>query len=66
MAASYAETVEEARAGTRIAVLVERQGAHAVVTLNDPEKLNPLSAAHGPTARAPRSSRPTSRCGQSS
>ena len=32
-------------------VLVEREGAHAVVTLNDPEKLNPLSAAHGPTAR---------------
>jgi 2-(1,2-epoxy-1,2-dihydrophenyl)acetyl-CoA isomerase len=44
MAASYAETVEESRAGNADLVLVERHGAHAVVTLNDPEKLNPLSA----------------------
>jgi 2-(1,2-epoxy-1,2-dihydrophenyl)acetyl-CoA isomerase len=47
MADSYAERVSEARAAAKSAgrlVLVERDGAHAVVTLNDPEKLNPLSA----------------------
>jgi 2-(1,2-epoxy-1,2-dihydrophenyl)acetyl-CoA isomerase len=46
MADSYAETVKEARAEAAAGglVLVERDGAHAVVTLNDPEKLNPLSA----------------------
>ena len=44
MAASYAETVQEARPAGNELVLVEREGAHAVVTLNDPEKLNPLSA----------------------
>ncbi len=44
MAESYVGTVAEARrAGGRL-VLLEREGAHAVVTLNDPEKLNPLSA----------------------
>jgi 2-(1,2-epoxy-1,2-dihydrophenyl)acetyl-CoA isomerase len=45
MAATYVETVAEARAASgEDLVLVERDGAHAVVTLNDPEKLNPLSA----------------------
>jgi 2-(1,2-epoxy-1,2-dihydrophenyl)acetyl-CoA isomerase len=44
MGASYAETVDESRAVDGELVLVERDGAHAVVTLNDPEKLNPLSA----------------------
>jgi len=45
MAETYAGTVAEARAsGADELVLVERDGAHAVVTLNDPEKLNPLSA----------------------
>jgi 2-(1,2-epoxy-1,2-dihydrophenyl)acetyl-CoA isomerase len=44
MAATYSETVEESREGHDDLVLVEREGAHAVVTLNDPEKLNPLSA----------------------
>jgi 2-(1,2-epoxy-1,2-dihydrophenyl)acetyl-CoA isomerase len=45
MADSYAETVEHAGAEGEGLVLVERDGAHATVTLNDPEKLNPLSAA---------------------
>ncbi len=41
---SYEETVAAARRdGER--VLVERDGAHAVVTLHEPAKLNPLSAA---------------------
>jgi 2-(1,2-epoxy-1,2-dihydrophenyl)acetyl-CoA isomerase len=31
--------------GGRPLVLVERSGAHAIVTLDDPQKLNPLSAA---------------------
>jgi 2-(1,2-epoxy-1,2-dihydrophenyl)acetyl-CoA isomerase len=44
MASTYMETVEEARPRGEELVLVERDGAHAVVTLNDPEKLNPLSA----------------------
>lgn len=44
MAESYADVVEGARAEGEGLVLVEREGAHAVVTLNDPEKLNPLSA----------------------
>jgi 2-(1,2-epoxy-1,2-dihydrophenyl)acetyl-CoA isomerase len=44
MGASYAEVVEAARAEGEGLVLVERGDAHAVVTLNDPEKLNPLSA----------------------
>ena len=44
---SYQETVEAARNdGGR--VLVERDGGRAVVTMNDPEKLNPLSAALTP------------------
>jgi 2-(1,2-epoxy-1,2-dihydrophenyl)acetyl-CoA isomerase len=44
MAATYVEAVEESRADPAELVLVEREDAHAVVTLNDPEKLNPLSA----------------------
>jgi 2-(1,2-epoxy-1,2-dihydrophenyl)acetyl-CoA isomerase len=46
MADSYAETVRAARAEAKAGglVLVERDGGHAVVTLNDPERLNPLSA----------------------
>jgi 2-(1,2-epoxy-1,2-dihydrophenyl)acetyl-CoA isomerase len=44
MGASYVETVEETREVDADLVLVERDGAHAVVTLNDPDKLNPLSA----------------------
>jgi 2-(1,2-epoxy-1,2-dihydrophenyl)acetyl-CoA isomerase len=41
---SYPQVVAEARAADPDLVLVERRGAHATVTLNDPEKLNPLSA----------------------
>jgi 2-(1,2-epoxy-1,2-dihydrophenyl)acetyl-CoA isomerase len=44
MAETYVETVSEARTTDSDLVLVERDGAHASVTLNDPEKLNPLSA----------------------
>jgi 2-(1,2-epoxy-1,2-dihydrophenyl)acetyl-CoA isomerase len=46
MADSYQQAVEEARSSARDLdlVLVDRDGAHATVTLNDPEKLNPLSA----------------------
>ena len=43
MSLMYDEIVETARNGER-RVLVERGGAHAVVTLDDPGKLNPLSA----------------------
>jgi 2-(1,2-epoxy-1,2-dihydrophenyl)acetyl-CoA isomerase len=47
MAENYALTVEEAIAEGegRDLVLVERRGTSATVTMNDPEKLNPLSAA---------------------
>ncbi|MGH2746210.1 MAG: enoyl-CoA hydratase/isomerase family protein [Pseudonocardiaceae bacterium] len=45
MADTYTATVEGARAAGEGLVLVEREGAHAVVTLNDPAKLNPLGAA---------------------
>jgi 2-(1,2-epoxy-1,2-dihydrophenyl)acetyl-CoA isomerase len=45
MAESYAEAVAEARAAPGDLVVVERAGEHATVTLNDPDKLNPLSAA---------------------
>lgn len=45
MVESYEAVVEAARANTEDLVLVERDGGHAIVTLNDPEKLNPLSAA---------------------
>jgi 2-(1,2-epoxy-1,2-dihydrophenyl)acetyl-CoA isomerase len=44
MASTYVETVAESRAVEAELVLVEREGARATVTLNDPEKLNPLSA----------------------
>ncbi len=42
---SYEQTVREAREEQGSLVLVNREGSRAVVTLNDPEKLNPLSAA---------------------
>ena len=44
-AVSYLELVEEARAVEDELVVVERGDAHAVVRLNDPPKLNVLSAA---------------------
>jgi 2-(1,2-epoxy-1,2-dihydrophenyl)acetyl-CoA isomerase len=44
MAATYVETVEESRTEHADLVLVDRDGARATVTLNDPDKLNPLSA----------------------
>jgi 2-(1,2-epoxy-1,2-dihydrophenyl)acetyl-CoA isomerase len=46
MTRSYPEFVELARAANgRRLVQVERDGAHAIVTLDDPQRLNPLSAA---------------------
>jgi 2-(1,2-epoxy-1,2-dihydrophenyl)acetyl-CoA isomerase len=45
MATDYAGLVAEAREGAAELVLLEREGARAFVTMNDPEKLNPLSAA---------------------
>ena len=46
MTMSYEAAVSAAeKNGGRPFVTVERSGAHAVVTLDDPEKLNPLSAA---------------------
>jgi 2-(1,2-epoxy-1,2-dihydrophenyl)acetyl-CoA isomerase len=46
MSMTYEEAVANARQnGGRPLVVVERDGAHAIVTLDDPEKLNPLSAA---------------------
>jgi 2-(1,2-epoxy-1,2-dihydrophenyl)acetyl-CoA isomerase len=44
MQTTYAGVVAEARASSPDLVLVEREGAHAFVTLNEPERLNPLSA----------------------
>ena len=44
MARTYAQTVTDAREAAPGLVLVQRDGAHAVVTLNDPDRLNPLSA----------------------
>jgi 2-(1,2-epoxy-1,2-dihydrophenyl)acetyl-CoA isomerase len=45
MTTSYAELVAAAREdGAGKLVVIERSGAHATVTLDDPEKLNPLSA----------------------
>jgi 2-(1,2-epoxy-1,2-dihydrophenyl)acetyl-CoA isomerase len=44
MAETYIDAVAEARESAADLVLVERNAAHAIVTLNDPEKLNPLSA----------------------
>lgn len=41
---SYEGAVREARGSEESLVLVKREGSRAVVTLNDPEKLNPLSA----------------------
>src|SRR5262245_15287403 len=42
--ASYAELIEEAKADARELVRLERRGAVARVTLNDPAKFNVLSA----------------------
>jgi 2-(1,2-epoxy-1,2-dihydrophenyl)acetyl-CoA isomerase len=44
MATTYPEAVAEARATDERLVVVEREGAHAVVRMDDPDKLNPLSA----------------------
>ncbi len=41
---TYHEIVAAARRDDRELVTVQRSGAHAIVTLDDPEKLNPLSA----------------------
>jgi 2-(1,2-epoxy-1,2-dihydrophenyl)acetyl-CoA isomerase len=41
---TYAELVEQVREGDTDHVMVEREGAHAVVTMNDPRHLNALSA----------------------
>ncbi len=45
MTLTYEDVVARARSDSRPLVAVERTGAHAVVTLNDAERLNPLSAA---------------------
>jgi 2-(1,2-epoxy-1,2-dihydrophenyl)acetyl-CoA isomerase len=42
---TYAEIVEQAESEADGLVLTERDGTAATVTLNDPERLNPLSAA---------------------
>jgi 2-(1,2-epoxy-1,2-dihydrophenyl)acetyl-CoA isomerase len=42
---SYEQTVRQAHEDQTSLVLVNREGSRAVITLNDPEKLNPLSAA---------------------
>jgi 2-(1,2-epoxy-1,2-dihydrophenyl)acetyl-CoA isomerase len=42
---SYVEALASANAEDRALVEVEREGSHALVLLNDPEKLNPLSVA---------------------
>jgi 2-(1,2-epoxy-1,2-dihydrophenyl)acetyl-CoA isomerase len=44
MATTYPEAVAEARATDDRLVTVEREGAHAIVRMDDPDKLNPLSA----------------------
>lgn len=44
MATAYPEALEHARATEERLVVVEREGAHAVVRMDDPDKLNPLSA----------------------
>lgn len=44
MATTYPEAIAEARATGEQLVRIEREGAHAVVRMDDPEKLNPLSA----------------------
>jgi 2-(1,2-epoxy-1,2-dihydrophenyl)acetyl-CoA isomerase len=43
MPATYEDAVTEALSDERTFVTVEREGASAIVTLDDPEKLNPLS-----------------------
>jgi 2-(1,2-epoxy-1,2-dihydrophenyl)acetyl-CoA isomerase len=45
MTLTYEDVVARARSDARSLVSVERTGARAVVTLNDAERLNPLSAA---------------------
>jgi 2-(1,2-epoxy-1,2-dihydrophenyl)acetyl-CoA isomerase len=44
MTLTYESVVQTARAGGGVLVSVQRDGAHAIVTLDDPDKLNPLSA----------------------
>jgi 2-(1,2-epoxy-1,2-dihydrophenyl)acetyl-CoA isomerase len=44
MPGTYAEAVATAKEAAADLVLVERREAHALVTMNDPDKLNPLSA----------------------
>jgi len=44
MARTYAEAVAAARDAATELVLVERRDTHALVTMNDPDKLNPLTA----------------------
>ncbi|HEX2414329.1 MAG TPA: enoyl-CoA hydratase-related protein [Thermoleophilaceae bacterium] len=44
MEKSHSQVVEEARAGGAELVLVAREGELATVTLNEPDRLNPLSA----------------------
>ena len=44
MSATYEEALIQARSDERHLVKVERAGASALVTLDDPERLNPLSA----------------------
>ncbi len=43
MSATYQDTLSRAGEHDRL-VVVERDGGHAIVTLDDPERLNPLSA----------------------
>src|SRR5947209_13307258 len=46
MSLTYADAVNAARNGDPARLVhVDREGAHAIVTLDDPERLNPLSAA---------------------
>jgi 2-(1,2-epoxy-1,2-dihydrophenyl)acetyl-CoA isomerase len=45
MSLTYADIIADARSNSSGSlVAVERSGAHAIVTLDDPDKLNPLSA----------------------
>jgi 2-(1,2-epoxy-1,2-dihydrophenyl)acetyl-CoA isomerase len=44
MATTYPDAIAEARASDEQLVVVEREGAHAIVRMDDPDKLNPLSA----------------------
>src|SRR5919108_5773153 len=45
MGLTYDAVVDPARAAGAGLVTVERSAGHAIVTLDDPDKLNPLSAA---------------------